>query len=81
MYALRMEGDLLYAYKDSTYTSRVLMASECTAKPCAFKLVTPPIRNPLTSSQLTKTLKRRRAAKLALYANAEECEGSDVDNI
>ena len=81
VYAMRVEGDQLYAYKDSTYTSRVLLAYECTAKPCAFKLVTPPIRTPLTATQLTKTLKRRRVAKLALYANAEECEGSDVDNI
>jgi len=79
VYALRMEDGLLYAYKNSTYTSRVLMAYSCTDVLTEYALVVPPTHPIPTAPSVTKLLKKRRLNKLKLYIGAEDCEGSEPE--
>ena len=70
-YALRMEGDTLFAYTNSMYKSRVEMEYSCTSAHISYRVIVPVYHPLVDSARVTLTLKKRRIRKTNLYVNAE----------
>ena len=79
-YALRMNGDDLYAYTNSMYSSRVQMQYECTKATTSYRVIVPAHHEPQDTARLTLTLKKRRVRKTNLYAHAQDVPTSEPDD-